>query len=107
MSDLSVTEAAALAGVSEKTLRKRIACGEVQAKRETLAGGGWAWRVAADSIETPERLEAKRLEDSNRVTENFCKGFFLCRFLNIFARCAIITRSVCRKLPATARSKPC
>ena len=56
MSDLSVTEAAAIAGVSEKTLRKRIKNGEVTATKEKLAGGGWAWRVARGSIETPERV---------------------------------------------------
>lgn len=52
---LTVSQAAAALGVSEKTLRKRIASGAVAAVREKLPGGGWAWRV-----------DASRLEDSNR-----------------------------------------
>jgi len=43
---LTVTEAAARHGVSEKTLRKRIAAGQVRAHKQTLPTGGWAWRVA-------------------------------------------------------------
>jgi hypothetical protein len=56
---LTVTEAAAAAGVSEKTLRKRIARGEVEAEKVTLAAGGWAWRVA------PVRLEAVGSRDGS------------------------------------------
>jgi hypothetical protein len=48
---LSVTEAAARAGVSEKTLRKRIASGAVAAEKVALDNGGWKWRVLAERLE--------------------------------------------------------
>ncbi len=48
---LTVTQAAAIAGVSEKTLRKRINNGTVAARRETLPTGGWTWRVEAAQLE--------------------------------------------------------
>jgi Fic family protein len=55
---LTVSQYAALIGVSEKTARKRITRGDVKAERAALPGGGWSWRVY------PERLEAvgNRLE---------------------------------------------
>ncbi len=62
MSDyLTVSQYAALIGVSEKTARKRITRGDVKAERAALPGGGWAWHVY------PERLEAvgSRLEGQN------------------------------------------
>jgi hypothetical protein len=58
---LTVSQYAALIGVSEKTARKRISRGDVKAERVALPGGGWAWHVY------PERLEAvgNRLEVQN------------------------------------------
>jgi uncharacterized small protein (DUF1192 family) len=58
---LTVSQYAALIGVSEKTARKRITRGDVEADRVALPGGGWAWHVY------PERLEAvgNRLEVQN------------------------------------------
>jgi excisionase family DNA binding protein len=49
---LTVSQAAALVGVSEKTLRKRIARGDIVAERVTLPAGGWAWRVDANRLES-------------------------------------------------------
>ncbi len=54
-----MTEAAALAGVSEKTLRKRIARGQVKAERETLPSGGWAWKVDAAGLEPSNRFQPR------------------------------------------------
>ncbi len=48
---LTVSQAAALVGVSEKTLRKRIAKGEIKAEKVKLSAGGWAWRVEASRLE--------------------------------------------------------
>lgn len=48
---LTVTEAAARIGVSEKTLRKRIASGIIDAEKIPLDGGGWKWRVSANRLE--------------------------------------------------------
>jgi hypothetical protein len=58
---LTVSQYAALIGVSEKTARKRISRGDVKAARVALPGGGWSWHVY------PERLEAvgNRLEVQN------------------------------------------
>lgn len=64
---LSVTEAAALSGVSEKTLRKRIAKGEVTAERETLSTGGWAWRVDANRLETSNRFQPREGSAKERL----------------------------------------
>ena len=47
---LTVTEAAARLGVSEKTLRKRIKSGQIEAQKVTLPAGGVAWRVTADAL---------------------------------------------------------
>ena len=41
----SLVAAAALLNVSEKTLRRRIKAGEVEAEKVSLDGGGLAWRV--------------------------------------------------------------
>lgn len=56
---LTVTEAAAQLGVSEKTLRKRIARGNVAAHKVTLPTGGWAWRVDATCLEGSNRLQPR------------------------------------------------
>jgi hypothetical protein len=42
---LTLAQAAAERGLSEKTLRKRIAAGEVEGRKVPLDGGGTAWRV--------------------------------------------------------------
>lgn len=64
---LSVSQAAARAGVSEKTLRKRIAKGEVTAERETLPTGGWAWRVDANHLETSNRFQPREGSAKERL----------------------------------------
>jgi hypothetical protein len=51
---LTLIEACRRAGVSEKTLRKRITGGAVIGEKITLEGGGQAWRVRADSLSAPE-----------------------------------------------------
>lgn len=65
---LTVGQAAAIIGVSEKTLRKRIAGGEVAAERQKLSAGGWAWRVDGT------RLEGAT-EGSNRFQPRDGKSF--------------------------------
>lgn len=62
---LTVTGAARVIGVSEKTVRKRIAAGAIEAEKVTLAGGGWAWRVNPERLETPGSVK----EGSKRVRE--------------------------------------
>lgn len=56
---LTVSQAAAAVGVSEKTLRKRIASGGIAAERVALPSGGWAWRVDADRLETSNRFQPR------------------------------------------------
>lgn len=46
---VSVTEAAAMFGVSEKTIRRRIKAGELFASKQPLDGGGISWRVLLHS----------------------------------------------------------
>jgi hypothetical protein len=69
---LTVSQAAAAAGVSEKTLRKRIARGEVKAQRATLPTGGWAWKVDAAGLEPSNRFQP--LEGSREGTPGSLDG---------------------------------
>lgn len=62
---LSVTEAAARVGVSEKTLRKRIAAGTVEAGKVQLEGGGWKWQVLAERLETVGTVGSENDADLN------------------------------------------
>jgi hypothetical protein len=62
---LSVTEAAALAGVSEKTLRKRIAGGTVAARREAL-------KLSARQLPAPG--EVAGLEQVGRENRDALQG---------------------------------
>jgi excisionase family DNA binding protein len=45
---LSLSQAAARLGVSEKTLRRRIHAGEIEGEKTAMEGGGLAWRVRLD-----------------------------------------------------------
>jgi hypothetical protein len=47
---LSLLDAARVLGVSEKTLRRRIKAGEVEAEKVALDSGGLEWRVYLDSV---------------------------------------------------------
>jgi hypothetical protein len=47
---LSLSQAAARLGVSEKTLRRRIHAGEVEGEKTAMDGGGLAWRVRLDRL---------------------------------------------------------
>jgi hypothetical protein len=62
---ISVTEAAARVGVSEKTLRKRIAAGTVEAEKIALDGGGWKWRVLAQRLESVGTVGSQNDADLN------------------------------------------
>ena len=42
---VSVAEAASMLHVSEKTVRRRIKVGELDASKQPLDGGGIGWRV--------------------------------------------------------------
>jgi hypothetical protein len=49
MPEYSASQAAALLGISEKTLLRRIKAGTVQAEKVALDTGGLAWRVTLDT----------------------------------------------------------
>ena len=51
---LTLSQAAAMLGISEKTARKRIAAGEIEGEKIALDGGGVAWRVYLDGASVPE-----------------------------------------------------
>ncbi len=61
---LTINQAAARLGISERTLRKRIASGEVKAEKQALEAGGMAWRVwldgSAPEAERKTEPEARR-----------------------------------------------
>jgi hypothetical protein len=73
---LTVSQAAAAVGVSEKTLRKRIARGQVKAQRETLPTGGWGWKVSAAGLEPSNRFQPREgtLEGSRDGTPGSHEG---------------------------------
>jgi excisionase family DNA binding protein len=56
----TVSQAAARLGVSERTLRKRIKAGEVEAEKHPLDGGGVAWHVQLSPDRTGSEPEAER-----------------------------------------------
>jgi len=57
---LTVSQAAAALGISEKTLRKRIHAGEVKGEKAALEGGGMAWRVYLEGDRAGSVPEAER-----------------------------------------------
>jgi len=66
----TIGEAAAAARVSERTLRKRIKAGEVQAVKTAITGGGVAWRVAPEpesGTETAPEAERKSEPEARRT----------------------------------------
>jgi hypothetical protein len=66
---LTVSQAAAASGVSEKTLRKRIARGQVKAQREPLPTGGWGWKVSALGLEPSNRFQPREGTLEGSATE--------------------------------------
>ncbi len=67
---LTVSQYAALIGVSEKTARKRITRGDVKAERVPLDGGGWSWHVYPERLEAVgSRLEVKGESESTQNSE--------------------------------------
>ena len=67
---LTVAQAAAQLGVSEKTVRKRIANGGVKAEHVTLPAGGWAWRVDASRLEAVGSVREAVGRREGSVTEH-------------------------------------
>jgi hypothetical protein len=57
---LTINQAAARLGISERTLRKRISKGEIKAEKEPLEAGGMAWRVWLDGSAPEIEPEAER-----------------------------------------------
>jgi DNA-binding transcriptional MerR regulator len=57
---LTASQAAARLGISERTLRKRIKAGEVEAEKRPLDGGGLAWHVHLSAERTGSAPEAQR-----------------------------------------------
>jgi hypothetical protein len=67
---LTVSQYAALIGVSEKTARKRITRGDVKAERVALPGGGWSWHVYPERLEAVgNRLEVQSESESVQINE--------------------------------------
>jgi hypothetical protein len=67
---LTVSQYAALIGVSEKTARKRITRGDVKAERVPMASGGSAWHVFPDRLEAVgNRLEVQNESESAQNSE--------------------------------------
>jgi hypothetical protein len=60
---LTINQAAARLGISERTLRKRISKGEIKAEKEPLEAGGMAWRVWLDGGAPEIAPEAERKEN--------------------------------------------
>ena len=68
---LTLSEAAVLLGISERTIRKRISNGEIQAKKVST-GRGVAWRIPEDAlgeVEVSERESEGLVEVSERESE--------------------------------------
>lgn len=57
---VTVSQAAARLGISERTLRKRIKAGEVEAEKRPLGGGGVAWHVHILPERAGSEPEARR-----------------------------------------------
>jgi excisionase family DNA binding protein len=57
---LTVSQASARLGVSERTLLKRIKGGEIEAEKRPIEGGGVAWRVLLNSDRAGSVSEAER-----------------------------------------------
>jgi excisionase family DNA binding protein len=69
MSDyLTVSQAAARLGISERTLRKRIKAGEVEAEKRAIDGGGVAWHVqlSHDRAGSEPEVERKNEPEAER-----------------------------------------
>lgn len=69
---LSLLDAARELGVSEKTLRRRIKAGEIEAEKVSLEGGGLEWRVFLDQAPTvpevvPEATGARAGTQNDRA----------------------------------------
>ncbi len=56
---LTVSQAAARLGVSERTLLKRIKGGEIEAEKRPVKGGGMAWRVLLNPDRAGSTTEAE------------------------------------------------
>jgi hypothetical protein len=57
---LTVSQAAARLGLSERTVRKRIKTGEIEAEKRPLDGGGLAWHVHLSPARAGSEPEAQR-----------------------------------------------
>jgi excisionase family DNA binding protein len=57
---LTVPQAAARLGLSERTLRKRIKAGEIEAEKRPIIGGGVAWQVLLSPERAGSEPEAER-----------------------------------------------
>jgi excisionase family DNA binding protein len=68
---LTVPQAAAALGISERTLRKRIKAGEIEARKYSMLGGGLSWRVSlpdrtGSEMETEPEARRKIEPEANR-----------------------------------------
>jgi excisionase family DNA binding protein len=68
---LTVSQAAARLGISERTLRKRIKSGEVEAEKRPLDGGGVAWHVHLSIERAGSEPEAERKNEPEARRKSF------------------------------------
>ncbi len=69
--ELTINQAAARLGISERTLRKRIKSGEVEAEKRTLDGGGVAWHVHLSPDRAGSEPEAERKNEPEEERKSF------------------------------------
>lgn len=68
---LTVSQAAARLGISERTLRKRIKAGEVEAEKRAIDGGGVAWHVQLSQGRAGSEPEAERKNEPEARRKSF------------------------------------
>ena len=68
---LTVSQAAARLGISERTLRKRIKAGEVEAEKRAIDGGGVAWHVQLLPDRAGSEPEAERKNEPEARRKSF------------------------------------
>lgn len=73
--EVSVTEAAEILGVSDETIRKRIDGGQIEARREPVPGG-FRWMIDANALEayTDALSEIDRAIEDLRGEQQTRKG---------------------------------
>lgn len=71
---LTINQAAARLGISERTVRKRIKAGEIKADKEPRESGGTVWHVWLDAEAVGSAPEVSNREPEARRKENELNG---------------------------------